>query len=299
MEFSALRHFHETARAGSIRRASEILHVAPSSVSRSISALEYDLGAMLFERSKRGMRLTSSGEVLARHTSQIFRNMERVRSSIDDLRGLRRGNVTLFAPEGLVTNFLPEVIADCQRKHPAITFDVSLGSTDRIVQALIDDEADIGITFNGPQRQDLVIVAEYIEPLCCIVAPRHALAGRAMVALDELANYAFALPNTSFGLRRQVDNALFEVKVRPRIALNCNSLELAKQLVMAGEAITFMPGFMVKNEVQCGQLVTLKVADAALQSARTTVCVHRDRELSFAGSAVLSMLREKLSALKN
>lgn len=297
MEFNALRHFHETARTGSIRRASELLHVAASSISRSISALEHDLGAPLFERSKRGMRLTGAGEVLARHTSQIFRDVERVRAAIDDLRGLRRGHVTLFAPEGLVAEFLPAVIAGCHQRYPAITFDVSLGSTDRIVQAILDDEADIGITFNGPQRTDIVVVAEYAEPLCCLVAPEHPLATREKVSLAELAAFAFALPTTSFGLRRLVDEAFFRANMRPSLALNCNSLELTKRLAMTGDAIAFMPGFMVTNDVESGRLVALHVAAEAFQNARTSVCVHSARGLSFASRAVLSMLAEKIESL--
>jgi DNA-binding transcriptional LysR family regulator len=95
-----------------------------------------------------------------------------------------------------------------------------------------------------------------------------------------------------------VDDALFAARIRPRLALNSNSLELAKRLAMTGDAIAFMPGFMVTTDVESGRLVTVSVAVEAFRSARTSVCVHRDRELSFAARAVLAMLSEKLSALR-
>jgi len=297
VELSALRHFHETVRSGSIRRASEVLHVAPSSISRSIAALEHDLGAPLFERSNRGMRLTPAGEVLAVNTGKVFRDIERARSAIDDLRGLRRGRVSLFAPEGLVGGFLPSVIAEYHRSYPAVTFEVSFGSTDRITQAIVADEADIGITFNRDARPDVVTVAEYVEPLCCLVAPTHPLAARKMLSLEEIAECKLALPATSFGMRRMVDGAFFAARLQPHLVLDTNSLELAKRLAMTGEAVAFMPSFMVSDDIERGKLVPLGIKDPALARARTSVCVHRDRQLSFASRAMLRLLSDRLEEL--
>jgi DNA-binding transcriptional LysR family regulator len=297
VELSALRHFHETVRNGSIRRASEVLHVAPSSISRSIAALEHDLGAPVFERSNRGMRLTPAGEVLASHTSKVFRDIERARSAIDDLRGLRRGRVSLFAPEGLVGGFLPSVLAEFHRLYPAVGFEVSLGSTDRITQAIVTDEADIGITFNREARADVVTVAEYVEPLCCIVAPAHPLARCASVGLADVAGCKLALPTTSFGLRRMVDAAFIAARLQPRAILDTNSLELAKRLAMTGEAVAFMPGFMVQDDIDRGTLVAVALDSSASVQARTSVCVHRDRQLSFASRTMLRLLSDRLEAL--
>ncbi|KIZ46209.1 LysR family transcriptional regulator, partial [Rhodopseudomonas palustris] len=96
MRFLALRYFNEVAKLGSIRKAADRLHVAPSAVSRQIAQLEHELDAVLFERSKMGVQLTSAGEVLARQSNRIFRDLERARTEIDDLRGLRRGEVSLW-----------------------------------------------------------------------------------------------------------------------------------------------------------------------------------------------------------
>lgn len=91
MEFVALRYFHETARLGSIRSAAATLHVTPSSISRMIANLEQEFGVRLFERTSKGMRLTDGGVVLARQTQRMFRDLERVRSAIDDLQASEGG----------------------------------------------------------------------------------------------------------------------------------------------------------------------------------------------------------------
>ncbi|TYC52460.1 LysR family transcriptional regulator [Rhodobacterales bacterium] len=293
MEFTALRYFHEAARTGSIRRASEILHVTPSSVSRAVSALEHEFGAPLFERGAKGVTLTAAGTLLARQTGSMFRNLDRVRDSIDDLRGLNRGKVILYGAEGLVAEFLPRVIHDFRARHPQIGFDIHFDSTDAIVAAVLDDVADIGITFNGPQRLDIATLAEYTEPLCCIVQPNHPLEARASdgaVKLADLVDMPLALPETSFGMRRMVDKAFSGASSRPRIVINTNSLELTKRVAMEGDAVAFMPTFMVRDEIAAGRLSALRVLDPAFQEAKVSLCVHRDRELSFAAKALVETL---------
>lgn len=300
MEFTALRYFHETARTGSIRRASEVLHVTPSSVSRAVSGLEHEFGAPLFERSRKGMRLTAAGDLLARQTRAMFRDLDRLRDSIDGLRGLHRGQVTLFAPEGLVAEFLPGALSAFHSKHPQIDFDIRFDSTDGIVGAILDDVADIGITFNGPQRQDIATVAEYAEPLYCLVRPGHPLEDELRGgALNPaaLANYPLALPETSFGMRRMVDAGLLAIGLKPRVAFNTNSLELTKRIAMQGDAVGFMPVFMVRKDIAAGRLRALPLESAAFENARVTVCVHRDRALSFAARALCSDLAAHFAAL--
>ena len=101
---------------------------------------------------------------------------------------------------------------------------------------------------------------------------------------------ALAVPETSFGMRRMVDEALAGVSGRVRLALNTNSLELTKRVAMNGDAVAFMPAFMVGDDISAGRLRALRLDSDALDVARVTVCVHRDRELSFAAKALSATL---------
>jgi len=298
MDFTALRYFQETARCGSIRKASEALHISASSISRCISALEHDLGAPLFERNQKGMKLTAAGNILAWRTSHLFRDLERIRGEIDDLQGLRRGKVSLYTIEGFIASFLPTLISDFRMQYPNVLFEVMSASTDAVVEAIVDDVADIGITFNGPIRSDIVTIFEYSEPLCCLVSASHPMAALSEITMSELITFPFALPEISYGLRRMVDGALAAAKLRPQLALNTNSLELAKRLAITGDAIAFMPSFMARDEVAAGSLRLIRVASPLFDGARVSVCVHRDRKLSFASKAFLSSLTEQMQSLK-
>src|ERR1700741_3142307 len=102
-----LRYVDEVARAGSIRKAAEQLHVTASAVNRRVMELEEELGAPLFERRPRGVRLTAAGELFVRYAREQATDLERVKSQIEDLKGLRRGTVRIACSQPLAHEFLP------------------------------------------------------------------------------------------------------------------------------------------------------------------------------------------------
>src|SRR5260370_42493995 len=119
IQTSVLRYFLEIARCQSIRQAAEELNVAASALSRHVSNLERELGVPLFERHARGLRLTAAGEVVAAGARRALRQIERIRSDVDDLRDLRRGHVSGYAVEGVVADFLLPLLSEFIRSYPA------------------------------------------------------------------------------------------------------------------------------------------------------------------------------------
>lgn len=298
MRFLTLRYFNAVAKLGSIRKAADRLHVAPSAVSRQIAQLEHELDAILFERSKSGVRLTAAGEVLARQSHRIFRDLDRARAGIDDLRGLRRGDVSLWVIEGFVTGLLPNILADFQRRYPAVAFKVQTASTDRITEALLEDEADIGITFNASPRAEIETIAEFPEPVSCLVARDHKYANRKSLSLDEICKEPLALPDHSFGIRQSFERTVAKHKLNPRVLVTTNSLELTNTMAVTGQFIAFKPAMAVITQLGSGQLRAIPVADTELASARSSISVHRDRPLSRAAQEFLKLLTTAIRASK-
>jgi DNA-binding transcriptional LysR family regulator len=299
MRFVTLRYFNEVARLGSIRKAADRLHVAPSAVSRQIAQLEHELDAVLFERSKMGVQLTSAGEVLVRQTNRIFRDLDRARAGIDDLRGLKRGEVSLWAMEGVVSGLLPTVLSTFHQKFPGVSFNIQTSSTDRIVEALLDDVADIGITFNATTRAEIEVVAEYIEPISCLVSPNHEYASRRKLSLAEICKMPLALPEHSFGLRQVFERAVRKAKLQPKVLITTNSLELTKTMAATGEAIAFMPALTVVRELISGALQVIPVTDEDFAHARSSISIHRDRPLPHAAREFLRMLSGEMKLLSD
>ena len=90
-----LRYVDAVARAGSIRRAAETLAITSTALNRRILALEEELGAPIFERLPHGVRLSTAGELLIRHIRDQLSDIERVKSQIADLSGVRRGRALI------------------------------------------------------------------------------------------------------------------------------------------------------------------------------------------------------------
>src|ERR1700748_2159745 len=198
---AGLRYFAAVARSGSIRGAAEELHVAQSALSRQIHKLEGELGVPLFERHARGVELTSAGEILLNFAQTSLRQVDKVRSETDALKGLRRGTVHIYAIESLVPHPLPQVIARFSRRYPGINFVISIAGSDRVVAAVREGRADIGFTFYAPPDPELAMAFKVRAPLIAAMSAQHPLSGKSRVSLAECAAYPIAAPMQNTGSR--------------------------------------------------------------------------------------------------
>src|ERR1700727_3020854 len=89
-----LRYLDEVPRLGSNRKAAVRLNIASSAINRQILALENELGAPIFERMPRHLRLTATGEVLIAHVRDTLKGHQRVEAKSEALKGLARGEAT-------------------------------------------------------------------------------------------------------------------------------------------------------------------------------------------------------------
>ncbi len=290
MNLNTYKYFNEVAATRSIRRAADRLHIAPSAISRQIAILEHSLGALLLERSNAGIQLTPAGLVLERYTRNMFRDLERVQESIRNMKGLRLGEVKIWVIEGLLLDFLPRAIAEFNNDFPAIKFSVYSESSDRIIEAMMRDEADIGIVYNLKPRPAIEVVAEYSEPVMCVVHPGHVFAGRESVTLAEICGQQISLPVASFGLRQFVDQAFAKQRLVPDILVSSNNLELTKGMALTGRTVAIAPALAVRKELQDGRIKVVPIADLEFPAATAAVCVHRDRRLSYAAAEFLKLL---------
>jgi DNA-binding transcriptional LysR family regulator len=293
----SLRYFHEVARLGSIRRAADLLHVAPSAVSRQIAQLEADLDAVLFFRSKAGVALTNAGETYWRQTRRVMLDLANARQSLDDMRGLRRGEVRIHVIEGLVSDWLPRLVSEFRKLYPGIRFLIRSTSTDQIIAALLEHEADIGLTFNAPPRDEIQNIEEYVEPVSCLVSPDHRFADETQLKISQLIDEPMALAESSFGLRQLIERAFQRYRSEFEPAITTNSLELTKAMAMTGTMIAFMPTLTVQRELDEGLLRPIPVESKELSESRTSLCIHRDRALSFAARELLKVLRAEFRTL--
>ncbi len=131
-----LTYVDAVARYGSIRKAADALNVASSALNRQILDLEMDLGAALFERLPRGVRVTSAGEAFLVYARLVISELKAVESRIEQLRGLVHGQVSVAAAESVAGELLPSAITPFQTTHPYVRFHVRIGAPGELVGLL-------------------------------------------------------------------------------------------------------------------------------------------------------------------
>ena len=122
MDIHSLTYFKKVAELQHITRASEELHVAQPSLSRTISRLEKELGVQLFERSGKNIILNSYGEILLKHTNRILQELKDIEQEIGDAAGERSRTVTLSLYAA--SKLLPELVMAFKHEYPSIRLQI-------------------------------------------------------------------------------------------------------------------------------------------------------------------------------
>ncbi len=256
-----LRYLDEVARAGSIRKAAERLNVASSAINRQILALEEEMGTPIFERLRKRLRLTATGELLIGHVRETLREHERVRARIEDLRGLRQGKVTVATMSGLAGSILAPMIATFRARHPRVQIVVSVRPVADIVGALINGEVDLGLGFDLPAEPALRTVAGFECKLGAVVGPGHPLAGRGSVSLSTCLGYPIILPDAGLTLRHALDDAFTRATINVTPIVETNAIELIKRSAMLDLGVGFLNIVDVAEERRRGELVFIPLSD--------------------------------------
>ncbi|MDE1992049.1 MAG: LysR family transcriptional regulator [Rhizobiaceae bacterium] len=290
MQIRALMYFDELVRTNSMRQAAENLNVAPTAISRQIENLEYHFGTPLVERSARGVKLTAAGELLAVRAGRTLRELDHVHQLIEDLKGLQRGRVSIYANGASVANLLAPVLAEFSLRYPKLRFDITITSARNAIEAVNSAEADVAVTLFAPPLSGTKVRLRSEIVYDVIAAANHPLAAAKEVSLAELATHPLAVPDRTFGARQAFD-ALFE---REGLVLDpvfeTSSLEMQKELVLRGAAVIMLPALTVSREIQAGQLVALPVAGGKGVRTPIDLCVAPDRQLSFAAGKLLDFI---------
>jgi DNA-binding transcriptional LysR family regulator len=234
-----LDYVDEVARAGSIRKAADRLNVTASAVNRRIADLEDELGTQLFERRPRGVRLTAAGEIFVRYLRDQNGQVERMKSQIEDLKGLRRGTVRIACSQALALDFLPRQIAEFRKTHPMVSFDVQVADHEWAMAALAAYEVDLVIVFRPPYLTSFQPLMTLEQQLVVVMPRGHPLASRRVVRLSDCAAYPVALPSRSIGGRQLLDEVSARTGLTFNIAAESNSFEMLRGLVTNAGLISF------------------------------------------------------------
>jgi DNA-binding transcriptional LysR family regulator len=293
-----LTHVVEIARTGSIRKAAEHLNLTPSAMNRRIQDLETEVGTPLFERRPRGVKLTTAGEMFIRYARSQIADAERMKSQVEDLRGLRRGPVLIACSQALALDFLATRVSGFQKQHPRVTFDLKVMDHERALTALGSYDVDLALIYRPTMWPTIRVIASVPQRLVAVVRADHPLANKKSVRLSECAEYPAALPDRSLSGRQILDEVTTRRDLRFNVMAESNSFEMLRGLVYRCNMISFQIEIGAPVRDLGMGLVGCPVDTRDVPAADLVLCQLRGRGLSIAAAAFSETLAKSLHDLK-
>lgn len=299
MELRQLTYFLAVAETNSISRASAVLGIAQSALSRQIRFLEKELSTQLFYRHGRGVQLTQEGTRFQASVSPAVRELLQAKSEVMTTREVPAGAITLGMPGSISAVIGARVVEAFRRSYPQVKLHVLDGFSGHITEWLVDGRLDLAV-INSARRPPHLQMDPLLTVDLYFVSPR-STAGRGRpgtISFAEAAGQPLILPGRHHGLRRVIDNAARKHDIQLDIVAEVDALEALKQLVLAKVARTILPQGAIINEMQNGHLVVRRIADPDL-TMQFMIAYALQRPGTFAVRELARTIRDEVRTAVN
>lgn len=244
-------YFLAVQKAGSVSKAAEMLYISQPSLSQFLIRLEKRLGAQLFDRSKNPWALTDIGRCYAEYANEA-RQLES--QLTDDITSIRSGSIakqtlSIGIPPWKGSLFLPEILSECARRFPGVSFLVYEESATKLRDLLLRGVISIAI-MNTPFYDKHIVYEKLIEErIFLATAKDHPLVEGirtsykrpAYFDIAQICDQRLIIPGPEQILTLEVRNLLGKLSLTPRRMLYLKSILTCMNLAAAGYGFTFVP----------------------------------------------------------
>lgn len=237
-----LRLFLHILAEGSITAGARRMHMSLPSASARVRALEAHAGVTLLVRGRRGVRPTSAGTTLARHSRDVLAQAARMESAVASYRRSPKAPLTLLAGGSAMHGLVPRALVSFLRVHPDIDVTVSESRTPQTVRMLVDGEADLGVVVDDETRGcglDMEPLGD--DSLVVVGQAGGILAGRTALAYSEVAEHPLVGLDRDSSLRRWIETHLGPHAPFVRYRTTVASLNVLIALAAAGVGLAVVP----------------------------------------------------------
>lgn len=242
-----MRYVLAVAETGGFTRAAERCHVAQSALSHQVARLERELGARLFDRTSRRVRLTAAGEAFLPAARQALDAAERARAEVAAASGELRGRLAIGAIPTVTAVDLPSALKTFHVRHPQVRITLRVGASDELAEQVRQGALDIAFLGLPPSVRPKGVrgLALARGELVAVVAPGHPLADPPAdaggVDLRRLSDEVFVDFPAGTAARAQSDEAFAAAGVTREVAFEITNADLMARLVRLGLGIALMP----------------------------------------------------------
>lgn len=286
VELQQMRYVVAVAETLSFTRAAERCHVVQSALSHQVARLEQELGARLFDRTSRRVRLTPAGAALLPAARQCLAAAEHAVAEVAAVAGEIRGRLAVGVIPTVAAVDIPDALREFRARYPHVRIGLRVGASDELVERVSRDDLDVAL-LGLPETARPKGVRSYElarDQLVAVVAPSHPLAEAHEVDLRRLSAEEFVDFTSGTPGRAQSDQAFAAAGIDRQVAFEVTAADLMVRLVQRGLGVAMLPSAYMP---QVTGLVSIPVTDAP---ARIEHLVWSRTTITPAAAAFLTIL---------
>jgi DNA-binding transcriptional LysR family regulator len=285
--FSQIAAFVEVARRRSVSRAAEALFVTQPALTARLQGLERNLGARLFVRTPRGMKLTEAGDSFLPYAVRALDALTDGRMQVNALERGGAGRLAIGAAPAVSTYVLPGLLKRFAQSHPRVEVRVRTGHSEEMLELVLREQVDVGLV-RALQHRDISSTPLYEDRLILVVDPEHPFAASGGIRLAEISGQQLILFDRTSSYH-ELTSALFRrAGISPNGVMELDNIDAAKKMVEQGFGVALLPHTSVADELTAGTLAEVAVQDA--EPVRREIVAIRRRDAGPATGTVGAFL---------
>jgi LysR family transcriptional regulator, nitrogen assimilation regulatory protein len=295
IDIRELRYFVQVARAGSVSRASVVLNVAQSALSRQLMKLEEELGVTLLVRHGRGVRLTRAGTMLLEHANGVLLQIDQIAGLVRAPEPSFAGHVVLGVPPAAGLLIAPSVVSDLRARWPQASVHVKEGISSSLEEWLLDRRLDVAVLYNPPPL-DGVELTPILHERMVVVGPPLAQGEKVAdtIRWRDLPALSLILPSLPHSNRRLIEQAAIQHGVRLNVVLEVDSVTMTKAMVKRGLGWTIIAYAAVAADAERGEL-RARFIDRPPLISTVSIGMPRERQPSWLAGQLLALVRDVIT----
>jgi DNA-binding transcriptional LysR family regulator len=295
VSYENFRLFRDIAQARSFSRGAGLNDLSQSAASQHVQDLEKSMGVMLLDRSRRPLTITAAGRLYLEYCREVLRRKEQFESEMEQLRSDVEGTVRVASIYSVGLSEMVELEEEFSRRQPAASLEVEYLRPEKVYQAVLADEADLGLVSYPEPSRDITVIPWRQEEMVLAASPYSAFAGHGPIAPMALNGADFIGFDEELPIRREVDRFLREQGVEVNQILHFDNLQMIKEAVAHRVGVSIMPARVLLDEMRQGRLIAIPIEAPELY--RPLGIIHRRRKrFQRVAQEFLNLLCEKPSA---
>jgi DNA-binding transcriptional LysR family regulator len=291
VNLDTLRLYCDVVRLRSFSRAATASGVSQSAASQAIQQLEAELDATLLDRSCRPLAPTAEGRRFYDACRGLLAGFEKARADLAASRQRVEGTVRVAAIYSVGLHDMSRHMQPFMAAYPNARVLLECLHPHKVVEAVLNDEADLGILSYPASSRALQVLPLREEPMMVVTHPSHPLARRRRVSPADLDGARFVAFDHDLPIRRAIDRALKQHGVKVDVAMEFDNVETIKQAIGIAAGISILPAPTVQKESEMRTLAAVELALPGL--VRPVAIIHRrGRHLTAAVSRFIAQLRD-------